>query len=341
MVFPPSGCFSKFPLGKTSRHPAVPRSVVAGARSPAPSRPLAFAENEQADRPKCGARPRRDQGPVDRFARMHVARRRHGAVRPERPQNPGGRPAPPHARRPRRCQPASRILPVVTILGHDLARHLAEAHLAEQVRVRPANGIARQGSSHRERSETQNNRPSLRQGKLAEKLGAEHPGHVVIAPRGRFRRWRRRGACPTRCDAWSPPGRRNDTSSPCPTKAPARCTASSWPRSALSTWERPIAVCGSPCRRPRGPDPRRDRPTALRPNRAPPVHALAAWLAAEGITPGLVVRRVWLPNNAQPGEPPPLPSSAAKQSHPRGSPRASRHVRRKPGQADVISVATA
>lgn len=48
------------------------------------------------------------------------------------------------------------------------------------------------------------------------------------------------------------------------------------------------------------------------------MHALAAWLAAEGITPGLVVRRVWLPNNAQPGEPPPLPQLGSQAIAPSG-----------------------
>ncbi|MGH7041134.1 MAG: site-specific integrase, partial [Acetobacteraceae bacterium] len=38
-----------------------------------------------------------------------------------------------------------------------------------------------------------------------------------------------------------------------------------------------------------------------------PVRALAAWLAAAGITTGPVFRRIWLPRKARPGEPAPLP----------------------------------
>lgn len=38
-----------------------------------------------------------------------------------------------------------------------------------------------------------------------------------------------------------------------------------------------------------------------------PVRALTAWLNAAGVTSGPVFRRVWLPKQARPGEPPPLP----------------------------------
>jgi integrase len=42
-----------------------------------------------------------------------------------------------------------------------------------------------------------------------------------------------------------------------------------------------------------------------------PVRAITAWLEAAGIVSGPVFRRVWLPKQAQPGEPPPLPQVGA------------------------------
>jgi hypothetical protein len=49
-------------------HPAVPRSVVASTRYPAPRSARSFPRMNRQDGPKYAARLRRDQGPVDRLA---------------------------------------------------------------------------------------------------------------------------------------------------------------------------------------------------------------------------------------------------------------------------------
>ena len=151
---------------------------------PCPVRPLALAENEQADGPKCGSRPRRDQGPVDRLPRRHIARRRHGrfalSIRKTRAIRPLHR-----ARHGPGGVHRQAVLPVVTIPGHARARQLAEARLADRVCVRPANAFARQGFSQLGAERTHHKRPCPCQGKSIEGVGVGDRGHFVAV--GRFR----------------------------------------------------------------------------------------------------------------------------------------------------------
>lgn len=113
--------------------------------------PLGPAENEQANAPKSGTRPRRDQGPSDGFPILGEATDRCGsfslsiretlAVGPfHRSRDDAGR------------IHGEAILPVLTILGDDLPCGLPKADFADGVYPRAPDIFARQDADTRSRS---------------------------------------------------------------------------------------------------------------------------------------------------------------------------------------------